>query len=333
MDSAQMPRNGSGVFSLASGYEATDGQTAEASQHNLPLEDIAQDLNAARPIVAGGTGATTASGARTNLAVPGTAADDTITGDWTISGDWTITGTWDMSGSTLTLPDDVVTLGKIADAALSGSDATLITGTAGTNGNLAQWNGDGDLVDGPDVLDEDDMASDSDGAVPTQQSVKAYVTARRTRETALTTSGAAEYGFTGIVAGANRITVMFSAVSGAGTDDFLIQIGDSGGYETTGYSAASAYVSGSGNDVFSSTAGFPINTVNSASTVLSGAVVLTRIDGNTWVASGVLHDSNVPGTPTVTGTKTLSAELDRIRLKTSGSDNFDGGTLNIIVET
>ena len=59
--------------------------------------------------------------------------------------------------------------------AVSGADLTLVTGTAGTNGNLAQWNADGDIVDGPDVFDEDDMASDSAAAVPTQQSVKAYV--------------------------------------------------------------------------------------------------------------------------------------------------------------
>ncbi len=31
----------------------------------------------------------------------------------------------------------------------SGVDASVITGTAGTNGDLAQWNSDGDLVDGP----------------------------------------------------------------------------------------------------------------------------------------------------------------------------------------
>ena len=59
--------------------------------------------------------------------------------------------------------------------AVSGADLTIVTGTAGTNGNLAQWNADGDVVDGPDVLDEDNMASDSASAVPTQQSVKAYV--------------------------------------------------------------------------------------------------------------------------------------------------------------
>jgi hypothetical protein len=36
-----------------------------ASQHNTPLQDIAADLNIARPIVAGGTGATSADAALT----------------------------------------------------------------------------------------------------------------------------------------------------------------------------------------------------------------------------------------------------------------------------
>lgn len=57
----------------------------------------------------------------------------------------------------------------------TGADAGVVTGTAGTDGNLGQWNADGDLVDGPDVLDEDDFASDSATAVATQQSIKAYV--------------------------------------------------------------------------------------------------------------------------------------------------------------
>lgn len=62
--------------------------------------------------------------------------------------------------------------------AFSGSDGTIVTGTAGSNGELAAWNGDGDLVgSGYGVLDEDNLASDSDAAVPTQQSVKAYADA------------------------------------------------------------------------------------------------------------------------------------------------------------
>ena len=58
----------------------------------------------------------------------------------------------------------------------TGDDANLVTGTAGATDRLSKWNADGDLVDaGVSVIDEDDMTSDSATALPTQQSVKAYV--------------------------------------------------------------------------------------------------------------------------------------------------------------
>jgi coenzyme F420-reducing hydrogenase delta subunit len=57
--------------------------------------------------------------------------------------------TIDAANNTLSLTTDSVdAITEIAAALKSGSDVTLITGTAGTNGNLAQWNVDGDLVDG-----------------------------------------------------------------------------------------------------------------------------------------------------------------------------------------
>jgi hypothetical protein len=64
-----MPRVGS-TYSLPAGSIVTDGvDQILASQHNTPLQDIAADLNAARPVAAGGTGATTAADARTNLGI------------------------------------------------------------------------------------------------------------------------------------------------------------------------------------------------------------------------------------------------------------------------
>lgn len=60
-------------------------------------------------------------------------------------------------------------------SALSGSDDSIITGTAGTATRVPQWNADGDLVEGYAFLDEDDMASNSATGIPSQQSVKAYV--------------------------------------------------------------------------------------------------------------------------------------------------------------
>lgn len=88
-----MPRDGSGVYSLPAGSTATAGTTITASTHNTPLADLVSDANAARPVVAGGTGATTAANARTNLAVPGLAVNNTMSGDNTFSGANTFTGT------------------------------------------------------------------------------------------------------------------------------------------------------------------------------------------------------------------------------------------------
>ena len=42
-----------------------------------------------------------------------------------------------------------VEVADLASSAKTGSDTKVVTGTAGTSGDLAQWNGDGDLVDGP----------------------------------------------------------------------------------------------------------------------------------------------------------------------------------------
>lgn len=62
-----MSRNGAGVYSLPAGSTVSNGDTSDASDINTPLADIEADLNVARPVVAGGTGASTAGGARTNL--------------------------------------------------------------------------------------------------------------------------------------------------------------------------------------------------------------------------------------------------------------------------
>lgn len=62
---------------------------------------------------------------------------------------------------------------------ITGADTNLCTGTAGTEDYTAKWNVDGDLVDGYDFLDEDDMSSDSAVSIASQQSVKYYVDTRK----------------------------------------------------------------------------------------------------------------------------------------------------------
>lgn len=88
----------------------------------------------------------------------------------------------DLGITTAKLAAGAVTLSKVASAALSGEDATLVTGTKGTTNSTAKWNADGDLVDGYPVLDEDNMASDSATSLATQQSIKAYADTKSVAE-------------------------------------------------------------------------------------------------------------------------------------------------------
>lgn len=55
-----MPRNISGIYSKPAGTTAVPGTPIESTKYNSTIDDIAADLNMARPITAGGTGATSA---------------------------------------------------------------------------------------------------------------------------------------------------------------------------------------------------------------------------------------------------------------------------------
>ena len=151
-----------------------------------------------------------------------------------------------------------------------------------------------------------------------------------TLATAQTATGTA-VDFTSIPSWVKRITVMFSGVSTSGSSNFLIQVGDSGGLEITGYQSTLTGFTGSTGSTVSSTSGFlfgggaePNNT--------SGICILTNISTNAWVLSGsgkiTTTASCVSG-----GDKTLSSTLDRLRVTTvNGTDTFDAGTINISFE-
>lgn len=228
-----MPRDGSGVYTLPAGTKVTTGTVVESAKHNAFVTDVETDMNTARAVVAGGTGATTAGAARSNLGVSGDVVDKaadytvaetdrgklirstatltltlppaaTVGNGWkidvlsqsgtltidgnaaeTIDGSATIAlsagqsaslhsdGTNFASKSRTVIPDGSVTTTQLASK--TGATTSVVTGTAGTSGNLPQWNASGDITDGPALLDEDDMASNSASGVPTQQSVAAYI--------------------------------------------------------------------------------------------------------------------------------------------------------------
>lgn len=142
------------------------------------------------------------------------------------------------------------------------------------------------------------------------------------------TSGAA-IDFTGIPAGVRRITVMYVGVSSDSTGALLVQIGDSGGVEATGYVSTAQ----SGAATQSATSGFVMtDTSGSATDTISGSITLCLEDAAnfTWVSAGIVKVAAGEVWYSA-GEKALSAELDRVRV-TWSSGNFDAGAINISYE-
>ena len=142
--------------------------------------------------------------------------------------------------------------------------------------------------------------------------------------------------FLSIPSWVKRITVMFSGVSTNGSSLPMIQLGDSGGIEATGYTAGSTLLGVSSMNSANYTTGFTIKNDAVAGTIMDGFVTINLFNSstNTWVAGGNLYAP----TPTsylamLSGAKSLSATLDRVRITTvNGTDTFDAGTINILYE-
>lgn len=177
------------------------------------------------------------------------------------------------------------------------------------------------LVDGVDVVTIDKVGGITKGSV---QQMPVLGTAQNT------TSGTA-IDFTSIPPWVKRITVMFGAVSTNGTSPLQVQIGDSGGIETTGYVCAAFNISAQSDY----TTGFGLQTTGTAAIAFHGALQLTLLDAatNLWIATGGLSSSGSGNAWSVSGSKALSTALDRVRISAvNGTDTFDAGSVNILYE-
>ena len=146
--------------------------------------------------------------------------------------------------------------------------------------------------------------------------------------TAVASTSGTSIDFTSIPSWVKRITVMFNGVSTNGSSLPLIQLGDSGGIENTGYVSAAGTSDGAGTST--STAGFVLRS-GVASNLIYGSMVITLLNGNTWTATNNTTFANIASWGA--GGKELSATLDRIRITTvNGTDTFDAGSINILYE-
>lgn len=133
----------------------------------------------------------------------------------------------------------------------------------------------------------------------------------------VTTSSGTSQSITGIPSGVNQLILAGSGVqTGGGSSDVYLQLGDSGGLETTGYSSDAAGLS----------VGIGLAVAASTPLVNFFLVGLRQPGTNTWDFSG-WRQVNGAASVIAGARKTLSAELDRIGVL--GSGGFISGSVSV----
>ena len=151
-----------------------------------------------------------------------------------------------------------------------------------------------------------------------------------TSATAQASTSGTSIDFTGIPSWVKRITVMFNGVSTNGVSPVIVQIGTSGGIQTTSYLSVGA------NRIaeIAFTTGLVAAPYVAAAVAVSGNMFIANANTSTglWVSTCIVLQDNT-GVLYASGTKTLSGTLDRVRITTvNGTDTFDAGSINILYE-
>jgi hypothetical protein len=302
-----------GAYSLPAGSLVTDGvDDILAAQHNDPLQDLASDANTARPVVAGGTGADNAPDALVNLGLTATAAElNVLDGITATTAELNILDGVTATAAELNHVDGVTSNIQTQLDAKQATITVLPLANGGTGSALVDPGADR-------ILFWDDSAG--------EVTYLEVGTGLSITDTTLNGTGSGTVGPTNVNSGsavdftvpstATRIIVQFDQVSLTGTEHILVQLGDSGGIETTGY------LSGSRESATLSTSGFVVFVGNSSREAY-GEMTLTRVGtSNRWSSTHSVSMTTISCAGG--GVKTLSDAITTVRITRTGSDSFDG---------
>jgi hypothetical protein len=303
-------------------------------------------LSAPLAVVDGGSGSTTASGARTAFGLgtmatlnTGTAGgefrtntqnastfqplDATLTAYAGFSGAADVvpyfTGTDALASMTVTTAartvlDDVSTSAMLTTLGAQPSGATL-TSLEG----LSLVAGDILYATGPDTLVRLAAGADrtflkSAAGTPAWASDWTY--------TSPVTLAGVDDDFTGIPAGVTEVRFFLDGISLSGSSQIAWQLGTSGSFATSGYSNMSGTIDLSAVGVTDDTTQFVVFS-GSATSIARGFISFVKGDGNDWFVSGMIR-RNSNAISFLSGSVSLGGVLTRIKVKSqNGTDTFD----------
>jgi hypothetical protein len=266
-------------------------------------------------------GTTTAAGAFTTLSATGAT---TFSGATVVSGSLTA-NTFSSSGATITggsisgITDLAVADGGTGASSITSNSVILGNGSSALSGNLVAPSTSGNVL-----TSNGTTWTSVAGAYPL------------TSGTAVDSTSGTSIDFTGIPSWVKRITVMFNGVSTTGTSRVMIQLGDSGGIETSGYNSGSYYLQSPASNAFVDNSNGFITYWDEAIALRYGVMQISLLNAatNLWSEFGNFYAAgSSSGAVVCAGAKALSATLDRVRITTvNGTDTFDAGSINILYE-
>ncbi len=324
-----MARDGSNIYSPPAGTTATPGTTIESSKHNAWVADITADLNLARPIVAGGTGASTAGQALINLGLTATAAEiNTLDGITATTAELNvldgIPGT--LTATEIGYLDGVTSAIQTQLDAKQASGATLasLEGLSLVAGDILYATAADTLVRLPKGTAGQALVMNGGETAPEW----ADLTGEITWESETATSGAGPITLsTTLPSWATEIYIALRGPSLSGSDHFLIQLGTAGSWITASYDAVGT-VSGGSSGGTSQTTGAAIFG-GSASRAPVGLVSFFKTNNtNRWFWTVGGHDG-IDAALGGGGQVSTTDQPTRVRINATGANTFDAGNIRV----
>ena len=255
-----------------------------------------------------------------------TLASSSVTGNESVGGTLTVTGAAALNGGLTTTTATIATMaGNVAFTGTPALNGGAVIGDAGTDTVTVNSQVSVNASVGTDAQVFSSRGSNNSPQWRDAIAAQAVVPASGT-----------SVDFTGIPSWVKRITVLLNGVSFNAATYIRVQIGDAGGIELTDYLGAGVVTSSGGTGADNFIAGFELYDSNpSAAYAWHGVMTISRFSNatNTWMVNGAASPSTAARQSICSGSKTLSATLDRLRITSAnGTATFDAGTINILWE-